>query len=146
LSVTALVPVVVFVSLDHETDIGAATMSQQDDNCSSTSVSCPVVLPEKVNGGNNFNEWISHFEGIAAINKWTDEEKKLWLGIRLTDKAHVAFTRLPTEAHQSYSALKTALTKRFEPTSKQEVLKQNSKVVERVRLRVGVILGMNFSS
>jgi len=87
------------------------------------SVSRPVVLPEKFNGTNNFNEWISHFEGIAAINKWTDEDKKLWLGIRLTDKAHVAFTRLPTSAHQSYEALKLALTERFEPTSKQEVFK-----------------------
>lgn len=29
----------------------------------------PLVLPEKFNGTGNFNEWIGHFEGIAAINK-----------------------------------------------------------------------------
>ena len=104
--------------VDHE--IHAVKMSLGDERAS---VSRPVVLPEKFNGTNNFNEWISHFEGIAAINKWTDEDKKLWLGIRLTDKAHVAFTRLPTSAHQSYEALKLALTERFEPTSKQEVFK-----------------------
>ena len=74
----------------------------QDDERASASVSRPVVLPEKFSGANDFSEWISHFEGIAAINKWTEEEKKLWLGVRLAEKAHVAFTRLPTEAHQSY--------------------------------------------
>ena len=35
----------------------------------------------------------------------------------------MAFIRLPTEAHQYYVALKSALTERFEPTSKQEVFK-----------------------
>ena len=95
----------------------------QDDGHSSTSGSRPVILPEKFNGGNNFNESICHFEGIAAINKWTEDDQKLWLGIRLTDKAHVAFTRLPTEAHRSYSTLKAALIERFEPTSKQELFK-----------------------
>ena len=83
----------------------------------------PLVLPEKFNGTGNFNEWISHFEGIAVLNKWKEEEKSLWLRIRLTDKAHVALNRLPNDAHQSYSALKSALTERFEPSSKQEVYK-----------------------
>ena len=70
-------PVVVFVSLDHKTDVGAATINQQDGDRSSTSVSHPVVLPGKFNGGINFNERISHFKGNAVINKWTDEEKKI---------------------------------------------------------------------
>ena len=83
----------------------------------------PLVLPVKFNGTGNFNEWISHFEGIAAINKWTDDDKGLWLKVRLTDKAHVALMRLPNDAHESYASLKAALKERFEPSSKQEVYK-----------------------
>ena len=83
----------------------------------------PLVLPEKFNGTGNFNKWISHFEGIAAINKWTDDDKGLWLKVRLTDKAHVALMRLPNDAHESYASLKAALKERFEPSSKQEVYK-----------------------
>ena len=83
----------------------------------------PLVLPEKFNGTGNFDEWISHFEGIAAINKWTEDDKSLWLKVRLTDKAHVALTRLPNDAHGSYASLKAALKERFEPSSKREVYK-----------------------
>ena len=83
----------------------------------------PLVLLEKFNGTGNFNEWISHFEGIAAINKWTDNAKSLWLKVWLTDKAHVALMRLPNDVHESYASLKAALKERFEPSSKQEVYK-----------------------
>ena len=83
----------------------------------------PLVLPEKFNGTGNFNEWISHFEAIAAINKWTEDDKSLWLKVRLTDKAHVALTRLPNDAHGSYASLKMAIKERFEPSSKREVYK-----------------------
>ena len=80
----------------------------------------PLVLPEKFNGTGNYNEWISHFEGIASINNWNEA---LWLKVRLTDKAHVALTRLPNDAHDSYASLKAALLERFEPSSKREVYK-----------------------
>ena len=78
----------------------------------------PLVLPEKFNGTGNYNEWISHFEGIASINNWTEADKCRWLKVRLTDKAHVALTRLPNDAHISYASLKAALLERFEPSSK----------------------------
>ena len=38
----------------------------------------PLVLPEKFNGTGNFNEWISHFKAIAAINKWTKDDKSFF--------------------------------------------------------------------
>lgn len=46
-----------------------------------TTATRPLVLPEKFNGTGNFNEWISHFEGIAAINKWAEDDKSLWLKV-----------------------------------------------------------------
>ena len=81
----------------------------------------PLVLPEKFNGTGNYNEWISYFKGIASINNWNEADKCLWLKVLLTDKAHVALTRLPNDAHDSYASLKAALLERFELSSRREV-------------------------
>ena len=35
----------------------------------------PVVLPEILEGTNNWNEWIFHFESVAAVNEWNDTDK-----------------------------------------------------------------------
>ena len=94
-----------------------------NDAGSRQSTSRPLVLPEKFDGTGNYEEWISHFESIAAINKWGEEEKSLWIQVRLTEKAHVALTRLPSETTQTYEAIKAALRERFEPSSRQAVYK-----------------------
>ena len=83
----------------------------------------PLVLPEKFDGTGNFEEWISHFESMSAINNWNEGEKNLWVRVRLMGKAHVVLTRLLDEATQTYGAVKKALRERFEPSSKQEVYK-----------------------
>ena len=83
----------------------------------------PLVLPEIFSGEGNFDDWVSHFESVAAVNKWTDEDKILWLRVRLTGKAHVAYTRLGNEVQQSYSRSKAELRDRFEPSSKKELYK-----------------------
>ena len=41
----------------------------------------PLVLLEKFDGTGNFKEVISHFESIAAINKWNEEEKGVWIRV-----------------------------------------------------------------
>ena len=50
----------------------------------------PLVLPDRFTGDDNFDHWISHFESVSTVNKWTEDDKLLWLRIRLTGKAHVA--------------------------------------------------------
>ena len=97
--------------------------NQPDDGAGRQSTTRPLVLPENFDGTGNFEEWISHFESIAAINKWGEEEKSLWIRVRLTEKAHVALTRLQSDTIQTYEAIKKALRERFEPSSKQEVYK-----------------------
>ena len=83
----------------------------------------PLVLPEVFNGEGNFDDWVSHFESVGAVNKWTDEDKVLWLRVRLTGKAHLAFTRLGNEVQQLYTRAKAELRDRFEPSSKKELYK-----------------------
>ena len=80
----------------------------------------PLITLEPFSGTGTFSEWIEHFEAVAAINKWDDEAKLLWLRVRLVGGAQTAYGRLPAEAKASYGDLKKALKGRFEP----EVLKE----------------------
>ena len=83
----------------------------------------PLVLPEIFNGDGNFTDWICHFESVAAVNGWSDQDKLLWIRVRLTEKAHVVYTRLSHETQQAYATTKEALCERFEPPSKRQLYK-----------------------
>ena len=79
-----------------------------------------LITPEPFSGTGTFSEWIEHFEAVAAINKWDEEAKLLWLRVYLVGGAQTAYSHLPTSAKASYSELKKALKGHFEP----EVLKE----------------------
>ena len=99
-------------------------MSQEGEERQPTSQPMrPVVLPEIFTGEGNFDDWISHFESVAAINKWSDGEKLLWLKVRLTGKAHLAFDQLARESQESYVIARKALQERFKPESKRMLYK-----------------------
>ena len=79
----------------------------------------PVVLPEPFNGETSWDEWSVHFENVAAVNEWNDEQKLQWLKVRLTGRAQKAFQRLPEATQAIFDAAKEALTGRFEPASRK---------------------------
>lgn len=81
----------------------------------------PVVMPETFTGEGEWSQWVSHFENVAAVNKWSADEQLLWLKVRLTGRAQKAFERLPEAARASYAEAKKALKERFEPTSKKSL-------------------------
>ena len=81
----------------------------------------PLVLPNPFSGDQNWTEWIGHFEDVAAVNEWRDDDAKLqWLKVRLTGKAQTAFQRFPEDTRKSYVEAKKAMKARFEPQSRQE--------------------------
>lgn len=65
----------------------------------------PLLTPEPFLGKGSFSEWLQHFEGLAAINKWDDVVKLLWLRVRLIGAAQTAYGRLPNTARESYANL-----------------------------------------
>ena len=79
----------------------------------------PVVLPEPFDGEASWEDWKLHFEDVAAVNEWTDDQKLKWLRVRLTGRAQKAFHRLPDEVTATYRGATTALQERFEPKSKK---------------------------
>ena len=96
---------------------------QQEGQPGQPSRARPFVLPEVFDGDKSFDQWVSHFENVSAVNGWNDGEKLLWLRVRLTGKAHVAFTQMAHEIQQSYATAKEALLERFDPPSKQQLYK-----------------------
>ena len=34
----------------------------------------PLMLPEIFSREGNFDDWATHFESVAAVNKWSDDE------------------------------------------------------------------------
>ena len=81
----------------------------------------PVVLPEVYKGDSSWMDWAEHFESVAAVNGWKDEEKLLWLRVRLVGRAATAFKRVPEGARASYARCLEALKERFDPSSKREL-------------------------
>ena len=102
--------------MSTESSEGGATTAT-----STTSVSQrPLITPEPFSGTGTFSEWIEHFEAVAAINKWDDAAKLLWLRVRLVGGAQTAYGCLPAEAKGSYAELTKALKERFEPEALKE--------------------------
>ena len=81
----------------------------------------PVVLPDMFSGEGNWEDWFDHFNNVAAVNKWTDEQKLLWVKVRLTGRAQTAFKKLSDADKESFEAATKALKDRFEPKSKKEL-------------------------
>ena len=81
----------------------------------------PLVVPEPFTGEGSWDDWIDHFESAAAVNKWTAEDKLLWLRVRMTGRAQKAYKNLSGEARSTYELCKKGLKGRFEPDSRKEL-------------------------
>ena len=81
----------------------------------------PLIVPEPFSGEGNWEDWIDHFESVAAVNKWEDADKLLWLRVRMTGRAQKAYKNLPEAAKGAYKECKEALQARFEPASKKDL-------------------------
>ena len=85
------------------------------------SVKRPLISPDAYSGDTSWTDWVDHFEATALVNGLDDAAKLVWLPVRLTGKAQVAWKRLTEEARGSYDTAKEALHKRFEPDSKRQL-------------------------
>ena len=94
--------------------------SQQDRNICED-MARPHVLPDSFNGTGetSWEQWIIHFDNVAAVNNWSDADKLKWLKIRLTGRAQTAFQRLSAANQSEFKKAKDALEARFEPPSRK---------------------------
>ena len=104
----------------------------------------PLVLPNPSSGKGSWESLISHFEDVAAENSWNDDQKLLWLRVRLTDRACTAYTSLPQLIQASPQPLKrTTRTPRNHSQSgsnqaaKGSCISRNGTQEDRVKPKVG---------
>ena len=83
-----------------------------------------TVLPQNFTRMEDWDSWVSHFESISAIHGWSNNEKLMWMRVKLVDKAAVAFRQLSHVTKASYELTKAALRNRFEHPSKKELHKR----------------------
>ena len=81
------------------------------------------LLPDRFDGSSSVDDWVSHFDTVAAINGWDEAEKLLWLKAHVIGKAHVAYHHFSHETRNLYALFKAALRERFEPASNRESYK-----------------------
>eukprot|EP00731_Ephydatia_muelleri_P006029 Em0003g277a len=77
----------------------------------------PLVLPDSFSGEGKWSQWIYHFENVAEVNEWEDAKRVLWLKVRLTGRAQIAYQQLSDITRANYGDTKKALKERFEPAS-----------------------------
>jgi len=78
----------------------------------------PVVTPMSYDGTTPLLDFITHFEMCSTLNYWTEEEKKLYLGVALRGQAQQL---LAVPEKKSYAELVDALKQRFAPPNQTEL-------------------------
>lgn len=78
----------------------------------------PIILPEPFDGTGNWDEWMFHFENVADINEWDDDQKLKFIRVRMTGRAMKTLHLLPEASRETYAATKAALKARFDPDSR----------------------------
>lgn len=76
------------------------------------------VLPNKFEVDGNWEDYLLQFDMYSQLNNWTEEQRCLFLGLCLSDKAFAAFKELPTAVKNNYKALTEELKKKFSPVER----------------------------
>ena len=85
----------------------------------------PLVLPDTFCGSSesNWTNWKCHFDNVASVNAWSEEDKLKWLKVQLTGRAQTAFQHLSEANRASYVLATTAQKERFEPRTRKHTYK-----------------------
>ena len=79
----------------------------------------PIVLPDTFTGEASWDDWMCHFENVADVNGWDDNQKLKFLKERMTGRAQKASQHLNEDIQANYSEAKRALRGCFEPQRKK---------------------------
>jgi hypothetical protein len=80
------------------------------------------IKPEHYDGGEDWEEYISHFEICAELGKWHETDKVLALAAALRGPARTFYISLGQEEKRNYAALIERLGLKFGSTRQQNAL------------------------
>ena len=77
--------------------------------------------PDTYDGRSSWTDFITHFEIVCSLNKWSSEIRALQLAASLRGAARSVLTDLKPRQLENYHELKDALRTRFEPRNQTEM-------------------------
>ena len=69
--------------------------------------------PEFINGEDDWDQYISHFQNCAVLRRWSETDKSLNLSVCLKGQARAFYLGLSPEDQSSYHSLVQKLNERF---------------------------------
>ena len=78
-----------------------------------------AMFPETFDGTGDWEEYLTHFEGVADWNGWDSEEKATQLGLHLKGIARSVKTDMPLSTTSNYELLVPTLAKYFSSEGKE---------------------------
>ena len=106
----------------------------------------PVITPEPFSGEQSWEDWIDQFERIASINGWNDEQKLIWLKVRLTGRALLAYKKFSVTACASFKNAVVVLAERLNRRVEGIYILQSFNLVARKEQSRGQILARTYGS
>lgn len=102
--------------IDVRTKVGNNNNHQKD--IQNHGVKCK---PANYDGLSSWIDYKSHFDMVALVNCWGENQKGLYLAVSLRGQAQAILGDLPSDVRSDYQTLVNALEERFAPTSQTEL-------------------------
>ena len=80
-----------------------------------------IIIPATYDGKGPWIDYKSHFDACAKLNRWTKEEKGLYLAVSLRGQAQGVLGNLPHAKRQDFDELVKSLEERFSPSNQTEL-------------------------
>ena len=83
----------------------------------------PVSKPTRFDGTGDLVDYFNHFDLCVKINRWSDKEAGMFLGLSLDGQARRLLSGIQPATAEGYRKLREALLLRYEPPNQKETYK-----------------------
>ncbi|KRZ05177.1 hypothetical protein T11_5140 [Trichinella zimbabwensis] len=100
-----------------------------------------IAVPEQYDGSSDWDEWLEHFEDVAAVNGWSEAEKLRWLPLSLSQKARSTFRQLPhSKVALSLNSVSCWVSRKYEqPPTTHSVMAWWNVLIQKTK-KLGTVL------
>ena len=85
------------------------------------------LKPATYDGTTSWLDYRSHFNACASLNKWSEEEKGMYLAVSLRGQAQGVLGNLPDSLQMDFKELSRSLEERFSPMNQTELYRAQLK-------------------
>lgn len=81
----------------------------------------PLIKPERYDGNEDWNTYLQHFEWVAELNGWREQEKARYLTVSVTGTARQVLAAASHNRMLDYATIVRTLQARFDPLGRLEL-------------------------